>query len=79
LRLLRNVAALHALGRPLVVGASRKSFVGMVLGTEVDDRVEGTAASVAWLASNGVQIARVHDVRAMVRVVTMIEAIRSAS
>jgi len=51
----------------------------MVLGTEVDDRVEGTAASVAWLASNGVQIARVHDVRAMVRVVTMIEAIRSAS
>jgi dihydropteroate synthase len=78
LRLMRDIAALHAVGRPLVVGASRKSFVGKVLGTEVNDRVEGTAASVAWLASNGVQIVRVHDVRAMVRVVTMIEAIRSA-
>jgi dihydropteroate synthase len=76
LALMRDVASLLALGRPLVVGPSRKSFVGLVTGTEVTERLEGTAASVAWLAAQGVHVVRVHDVREMARVVRMVDAIK---
>ena len=76
--LLRRIEAFAALGRPLLVGPSRKSFVGKVLGTDVDDRLEGTLAAVAWLVARGVQVVRVHDVRPAVRVCRMIEAIRDA-
>jgi dihydropteroate synthase len=78
LELLRRIDALAALGRPMLVGPSRKAFVGKVLGTDVDDRLEGTLAAVAWLVAHGVQIVRVHDVRAAVRVCRMTEAIRDA-
>jgi dihydropteroate synthase len=76
--LLRRIEAFARLGRPLLVGPSRKAFVGKVLGTEVDDRLEGTLAAVAWLVAHGVQIVRVHDVREAVRVCRMVEAIRDA-
>jgi dihydropteroate synthase len=66
------------LGRPVVVGPSRKSFIGRVLGTEVDQRVEGTAGAVAWLAGHGAHIVRVHDVKEMVRAVRVVDAIRRA-
>jgi dihydropteroate synthase len=66
------------LGRPVLVGPSRKSFIGQVTGTEVDQRVEGTAGAVAWLASHGAHIVRVHDVKEMVRAVRVVDAIRGA-
>ncbi len=77
--LLRRIGELRsAFDRPLLVGPSRKTFVGRILGAEVDDRLEGTLATVAWLVARGVQIVRVHDVRAVVRVCRMVEAIRDA-
>jgi len=78
LLLMREIARFADLGRPVVVGPSRKSFIGAVLGAEVHDRLEGTAAAVAWLAANGANVVRVHDVSQMVRVVRMVDAIRSA-
>jgi dihydropteroate synthase len=66
------------LGRPVLVGPSRKSFIGLVTGTEVDQRVVGTAGAVAWLASHGAHIVRVHDVKEMVRAVRVVDAIRGA-
>ena len=66
---------MRALGRPLLVGTSRKSHIGMVLGTPVEDRVEGTAATVALAIAQGADIVRVHDVRQMVRVARMADAV----
>jgi dihydropteroate synthase len=60
---------------PVLVGPSRKSFIGKTLDVEVDERLEGTAAVIAWSVTKGVNIVRVHDVKEMVRVVEMTEAI----
>jgi dihydropteroate synthase len=61
------------------VGPSRKSFIGAALGdAPVDQRLEGTAGAVAWLAGRGAHIVRVHDVGTMVKVVSVIDAIRFA-
>ena len=79
LSLLKHADALFELGVPVLVGPSRKSFLGKLLGSEVDDRLEGTAAAVAWLASCGVHIVRVHDVREMARVVRVADAIAHAT
>jgi len=76
LLLLRDIDRFAELRRPVAAGPSRKSFVGKATGTDVGDRLEGTAAAVAWLAAQGVHVVRVHDVRAMVRVVRMVDAIR---
>ena len=78
LLLMRRIGDFRDLGRPLLVGPSRKSFVGDATGTEMGDRMEGTAAAVAWMAGRGAHIVRVHDVRSMVRVVRMIDAIAGA-
>lgn len=75
LRVLARLGELRALGRPLLVGTSRKSHIGLVLGTSVDDRVEGTAATVALAIAQGADIVRVHDVRAMARVARMSDAV----
>lgn len=76
--LMRDIGDFLELGRPVVVGPSRKSFIGKVLGTDVDQRMEGTAGAVAWMAGRGAHIVRVHDVREMVRVVRVVDAIRRA-
>lgn len=73
LRRLREIAV--ALGRPLLLGTSRKSTIGRVLDLPVDQRVEGTAATVAIGIANGADIVRVHDVQAMARVARMTDAI----
>ncbi|MBI3391727.1 MAG: dihydropteroate synthase [Nitrospirae bacterium] len=78
LALLARLNELAALGRPILVGPSRKSFIGHVLGLPVMDRLEGTAAAVAIAVMNGAHIVRVHDVGSMVRVVRMAAAIRGA-
>ena len=63
LELLRRLAELTELGRPLVVGTSRKSLIGKLTGAEVDERLGGTVASCALAFANGAQMLRVHDVR----------------
>jgi dihydropteroate synthase len=73
---LRRLAELGSLDRPLLVGTSRKSFIGKILDLPVDDRLEGTAAAVAAAILRGADIVRVHDVRAMTRVVRVAEALR---
>jgi dihydropteroate synthase len=78
LGLLRGLPQIVELGYPLVVGTSRKSFIGAVLDLAVDRRLEGTLASVAWAATHGAHIVRVHDVEAATRAVAVIDAIRSA-
>jgi dihydropteroate synthase len=78
LALLGGLAGFKQLGRPLLVGTSRKSFVGRITGeTEPSQRLFGTAASVAWCVANGADIVRVHDVGPMAKVVRMIWAIRT--
>ena len=56
------------------IGTSRKAFIGWILGTEVDERLEGTAATVAAAIVHGADIVRVHDVLAMARVARMMDA-----
>jgi dihydropteroate synthase len=75
LRVLARLGELRALGRPLLVGTSRKAHIGLVLGTPVDDRLEGTAATVALSIAYGADMVRVHDVRQMARVARMADAV----
>ena len=75
LEMLRRLAELRVLGRPILIGTSRKSTIGKVLGLPVEERLEGTAATVAIAIAHGADIVRVHDVKAMVRVVRMTDAI----
>ncbi|MFA0758865.1 MAG: hypothetical protein NOOUEUKL_001531 [Candidatus Fervidibacter sp.] len=76
LEILRRLGELKALGYPVLIGTSRKSFIGKVLGIEVPaERVWGTAATVAIAIANGADIVRVHDVREMAQVVRMTDAI----
>jgi dihydropteroate synthase len=78
LQLLNGLDEVLAIGKPVVIGTSRKSFIGAVLDLPEGQRLEGTAASVAWAVAKGVHIVRVHDVEAMARVVRLTEAIRDA-
>jgi len=73
--LLRRLNELQSLGCPVLVGASRKSVIGYVLDLPVDERLEGTAATVALSIAGGADVVRVHDVREMVRVARMSDAI----
>jgi dihydropteroate synthase len=76
LTLLKRLMELTVLGRPLVVGTSRKSFIARITGeSEASNRLFGTAASVAWSVANGAGVVRVHDVEPMAMVVKMIRAI----
>ena len=75
LRLLNRLDAIRALGYPVLVGPSRKSFIGYTLDLPPDQRVEGTAAAVAVSILRGADIIRVHDVLAMTRVARMTDAI----
>lgn len=79
LKLMRHLAELRVLNRPLLLGVSRKSFIGRITGeSEPSHRLFGTAASVGWCVANGADIVRVHDVGPMRAVVKMIEAIATA-
>jgi dihydropteroate synthase len=75
LEMVRRLDALKVLGRPILLGTSRKSMIGLVLDLPADQRVEGTAASVAIGIANGADIIRVHDVPEMMRVCKMSDAI----
>jgi dihydropteroate synthase len=75
LEILRRLSEFRALGRPVLLGTSRKSTIGLVLGLPVTERLEGTAATVALGIANGADMVRVHDVQAMLRVCRMSDAI----
>jgi dihydropteroate synthase len=76
LEMLRRLGELRVLGRPVLVGTSRKSTIGAVLGgLPVEERLEGTAATVALAIAGGADIVRVHDVREMARVAKMSDAV----
>jgi len=76
LETLRRLAELQALDRPVLVGPSRKSFIGKLLDRPADRRLMGTAAAVASCVLLGAHVVRVHDVAAMVEVVRVCDAIR---
>ena len=79
LELIKHLDVFRSYGFPLLVGPSRKSFLGMILDLPVDQRLEGTAAAVTSCVLHVANVVRVHDVRAMKRVVTVADAIvRSA-
>lgn len=75
LEILRKLHEFKRFGRPLLIGTSNKSTIGQVLNVRVDDRMEGTAATVAVAIMNGADVVRVHDVKAMARVARMTDAI----
>ena len=76
LEILRRLDEFRSLGRPLAIGTSRKSFIGRALGRRVDDRVSGTAATVAAAILRGADVVRVHDVREMSDVARMTDLLR---
>lgn len=78
LLLFRHMEILHELGRPLLVGVSRKSMIGQVLGREVGQRLNGGLALAALAVAKGARIVRVHDVAETVEVVRMIDAVEMA-
>jgi dihydropteroate synthase len=75
LAILRRLSVLRALGRPILVGASRKSFIGGTLETPVGDRLEGSLAAEALAIAAGADIIRAHDVRQAVRVARLCDAV----
>jgi dihydropteroate synthase len=77
--ILAGLPRLRGLGRPLVVGPSRKSFIGKLTGAPVSDRLPGTLAAVAACALAGVEVVRVHDVAAARQAARVAAAIRDAS
>ena len=75
LEIVRRLAELKTLGQPILLGSSRKSLIGLVLDLPTDQRLEGTAATLAIGIANGADIVRVHDVEQMVRICRMSDAI----
>ena len=75
LEIVRRLSELKELGKPVLLGSSRKLMIGLVLDLSTDQRLEGTAATIAIGIANGADIVRVHDVKQMVRVCRMSDAI----
>jgi len=78
MEIIRRLREFESLNRPVLIGTSRKSFIGTVLGREVSERVFGTAATVTVSLMNGASIFRVHDVMAMRDTVDMVRAIMTS-
>lgn len=74
LLVMRELAMITGLGYPVLLGTSRKSMIGNTLNLPVEERMEGTAATVAYGITKGVEIVRVHDVKEMTRVARMTDA-----
>jgi dihydropteroate synthase len=75
LELLRRLGELRELGRPLVVGTSRKSFIGKVDGSDVEDRIGGSIATSVLAAAEGAEVLRVHDVAEMAQALAVANAV----
>jgi dihydropteroate synthase len=75
LAILRHLLQFTQLGYPILIGASRKSFIGHITGEDPDGRIEGSLAAAVWAALNGAKIIRVHDVAATRRALLVTRAI----
>ncbi|MBN2072966.1 MAG: dihydropteroate synthase [Actinobacteria bacterium] len=75
LNILNKISEFRMLGCPVMVGASRKSFIGAVLGLPADQRLEGSLAAAVWAIINGADILRVHDVGETIRAVKLVKSI----
>jgi len=75
LTIIRRLGELKSLGKPIMVGPSRKSFIGAILNLPVEERLEGTAAAITMAIANGANLVRAHDVKEMKRVCTLADAI----
>ena len=76
LEILRSLDAFRSLDKPILIGTSRKAFIGKILNLpNPDDRLEGTAATVAWAIAHGADVVRIHDVKAICKVAQMTDAI----
>jgi dihydropteroate synthase len=75
LELIHRLQELRILQRPVLIGPSRKSFIGYVLGKDVTDRLMGTAAAVVCAIFNGAHIVRIHDVGPLKDVIRMTDSI----
>ena len=75
LELMHGVGSFLDLGRPLLVGPSRKRFIGTILDLPEEERVEGTVGAVVWMIARGAHLVRVHDVKEVVRAVRVSDAI----
>jgi dihydropteroate synthase len=78
MRLIKYLSEFKVLGRPILMGPSRKSFIGKITGGTPTERMEGTAAAVTAAIMNGANVVRVHDVRVMKKVAAMADAILRA-
>ena len=76
--IIKNLQEFRILGKPILLGTSRKTFIGKILNTEVTERLEGTLSSIAIGVLNGAHIIRCHDVLQAKRAITVVDAIRSA-
>jgi dihydropteroate synthase len=76
IRILKELAVFRTLGYPLLVGPSRKNFIGTILNLPPHDRLEGTAAAAAACIFNGAQILRVHDVQAIKRIALVCDVLK---
>ena len=72
---MNNMEILHSFGYPLVLGASRKSVIGMTLDLPVSERLEGTLVTTVIAVMKGAMFVRVHDIKENVRTIRMTEAI----
>ncbi len=79
LTLLRRLGEFRSLGRPILIGTSRKSFIGKILGSDVEERLEGSLATAVLAAWGGARIVRAHDVRETVRAVRLVDEIRGGT
>ena len=75
LQILKKLEEFKHLNKPILIGTSRKSFIGSLLNLPVTDRVEGTLATVCWAITHGADIVRVHDVKATVRAARMTDVL----
>jgi dihydropteroate synthase len=75
LEILRRLGEFRVLGAPIVTGTSRKSFIGKVLGTETDDRLEGSIATAVLASAQGADIVRAHDVMETVKAIRLADAV----
>jgi dihydropteroate synthase len=78
LKILQRIPALAGLGRPILIGASRKSFLGTLLGTNAGDRLEGSLSAAVLAGAQGAHVVRAHDVAATVRALRVVDAVRGA-
>ncbi|MGB2805100.1 MAG: dihydropteroate synthase, partial [Candidatus Zixiibacteriota bacterium] len=78
LNILKNLRKFSILGCPILIGCSRKSFIGKILDLPAEERLEGSLAALSVAVMNGANIVRVHDVKESKRVVGLVDAIRRA-